>query len=154
MNSREIIRANLDHAAPLRPGLDFDNGRMSDMCSVGVDLPGGSVRKRWVEGQYEYYDDMWGNIWVRMSAGKFNEEPVRRAVWEHKLTHLPYGIVDYLELFFALKTGEFTGDVSSEEYFQDGGNQYEQLRDGIKFLKECYKHAPSRPEEPFLTLNK
>ncbi len=86
-------------------------------------------------------------------TGKFTEEPVRRAAWEYKLTHLPYGIVDYLEVFFALKTGGFNGYVSSEEYFQDGDNQYGQLLDGIKFLKDCDAYAPSRPEEPFLTFN-
>lgn len=31
--------------------------------------PKGYVQKRWVEGQFEYYDDMWGNLWARMTEG-------------------------------------------------------------------------------------
>lgn len=69
MNSREIIYANLEHHSPTRTGLTFDNGRINDMDSSEVGLPKGYIPKRWVDGQYEYYDDMWGNIWARMTDG-------------------------------------------------------------------------------------
>lgn len=86
-------------------------------------------------------------------TGKFHEAPIRRARWEYRLAHLPYGLVDYLEVCFALKVGGFSGWISSEEYFMEGDDQFEQLRDGIAFLKECERHAPDRPAEPFLTFN-
>ena len=69
MNSREIIHANLEHRNPVRPGLTFDSDRLNDMCWGGPESPKGYTQKRWVEGQYEYYDDMWGNIWARMTDG-------------------------------------------------------------------------------------
>ena len=69
MNSKEIIYANLEHRNPVRPGLTFDNNRIDDMCWGGPGSPKGYTQKRWIEGQYEYYDDMWGNIWARMIDG-------------------------------------------------------------------------------------
>lgn len=69
MNSKEIIYANLEHRNPVRPGLTFDNERINDTCGGGPDNPKGYTQKRWVEGQYEYYDDIWGNIWARMTDG-------------------------------------------------------------------------------------
>ncbi|MFA5865179.1 MAG: sugar phosphate isomerase/epimerase family protein [Phycisphaerae bacterium] len=87
-------------------------------------------------------------------TGKFHEQPVCRARWEFKVVNLPCGILDWLEVFFALKISGFRGWISSEEYFKDGNDQFEQLRDGIAFLKECEKHAPDRSVEPYLTLNK
>ncbi len=69
MNSKEIIYANLEHRNPVRPGLTFDNNRLDDMCWGGPGTSKGYTQKRWVDGQYEYYDDMWGNIWARMTDG-------------------------------------------------------------------------------------
>ena len=69
MNSKEIIYANLERCNPTRPGLTFDNNRINDINYGNPGTPKGCVQKRWVEGQYEYYDDMWGNIWRRMTDG-------------------------------------------------------------------------------------
>ena len=69
MNSREIVYANLEHCNPARPGLTFDNNRIDDMCYGCSGYPQGYTPKRWAEGQYEYYDDMWGNTWGRMIDG-------------------------------------------------------------------------------------
>ena len=69
MNSKEIIYANLQHCNPPRPGLTFENDRKNDMAWGNPGAPKGFVQKRWVEGQFEYYDDMWGNIWARMTDG-------------------------------------------------------------------------------------
>ncbi|MFA7230093.1 MAG: uroporphyrinogen decarboxylase family protein [Victivallaceae bacterium] len=82
MNSREIIHANLEHCNPVRPGLTFNNGRINDMCWGGPDNPKGWTKKRWVEGQYEYYDDIWGNIWVRMTDGCAAGEVFKPAIEE------------------------------------------------------------------------
>ena len=79
MNSKEIIYANLGHCNPSRPGLTFDNDRKNDMVGGGPGTPKGYVQKRWVEGQFEYYDDMWGNIWTRMTDGCAGGEVIKPA---------------------------------------------------------------------------
>ncbi len=68
MTSREIIKANLDHQGP-RPGLTFNEDRINDCVWGGVGLPEGYTPRRWVEGEFEFYDDMWGNIWHRAVNG-------------------------------------------------------------------------------------
>lgn len=67
MTSREIILANLRHSGASRPGLRFGAGRRTDFIGGGAGLPIGYEPKRWIEGEYEYYDDIWGNIWHRMA---------------------------------------------------------------------------------------
>ena len=91
MNSREIIYANLEHRNSPRPGLAFDNNRINDMDSFGVGLPKGYTPKRWIEGQYEYYDDMWGNVWARMTDGCDAGEIFKPAIedWSQLKDYLP-----------------------------------------------------------------
>ncbi len=74
MTPREIIWANLNHENPPRPGLTFDRGRINDMVGGGPGQPAGYEQKRWTEGNREYYDDPWGNLWVRMVGGSFKGE--------------------------------------------------------------------------------
>ena len=69
MTSREIIYANIRHTDAPRPGLTFDRGRANDTIGGGPGYPEGYTPKRWIEGEFEYYDDMWGNIWRRMKDG-------------------------------------------------------------------------------------
>ena len=71
---REIIWANLKHENPPRPGLTFDGGRINDMVGGGPGAPQGYQQKRWIEGDREYYDDVWGNLWVRMVGGSAKGE--------------------------------------------------------------------------------
>ena len=74
MNSQEIILANINHEDPPRPGMTFGKGRMNDLL-VGVPGPSRTyTEKRWIEGKREYYDDEWGNIWVRMIDGSQSGE--------------------------------------------------------------------------------
>jgi len=73
MNSREIILANIEHTGAPRCGLTFDRGRLTDMLGCGL-RPHGYTQKRWVEGKVEYYDDEWGNLWVRMREGSIKGE--------------------------------------------------------------------------------
>lgn len=65
MTPKEIILANINHENPPRPGMNFSGERMNDILQVGL-TPHGYKQKRWTEGNREYYDDEWGNIWVRM----------------------------------------------------------------------------------------
>jgi hypothetical protein len=69
MTSREIILANLNHAGPVRPGLNFDRGRIDDLLWGGLGPSPSYTPRRWTEGEHEFYDDEWGNVWVRMMAG-------------------------------------------------------------------------------------
>ena len=79
MNSREIILANIDHENPPRCGLTFDRGRLTDMIGCGL-RPHGYTQKRWVDGKVEYYDDQWGNLWVRMREGSIKGEIFRPVI--------------------------------------------------------------------------
>jgi hypothetical protein len=73
MNPREIILANIAHDNPSRCGMTFDGGRHNDMLGCGL-TPHGYQQRRWVEGKLEYYDDEWGNLWMRMRDGSVKGE--------------------------------------------------------------------------------
>ena len=68
-DSREIIFANLERCDAPRSGLNFDGGRMDDLLIVQPGPAAGYTPLRRVEGDQEYYDDDWGNLWVRMVGG-------------------------------------------------------------------------------------
>jgi hypothetical protein len=88
VNSREIVLANVNHDSPPRCGLTFDGGRVNDTLNCGLDLEG-YQQKRWIEGKLEYYDDEWGNIWVRIRDGSFKGEIFKPAVEDwHQLDDL------------------------------------------------------------------
>jgi len=63
--SREIILANVCHAGAERPGFDFDGGRRRDILWGWLSPSPRWSERRWREGEFEYYDDPWGNIWHR-----------------------------------------------------------------------------------------
>ena len=89
MNSREIILANINHTNPQRCGMTFDRGRRNDMLGCGL-APHGYQQKRWVEGKLEYYDDEWGNLWVRMKDGSIKGEIFKPAIEDwRQLDDLP-----------------------------------------------------------------
>jgi hypothetical protein len=83
MTPAEIVAANIDHTDTPRAGFSFDRGRHNDFLSCGLS-PHGYSQKRWTEGKVEYYDDEWGNIWVRMIGGSQKGEIHRQAVVEWK----------------------------------------------------------------------
>lgn len=80
MTPREIIYANLDHTGAPRPGMTFDRGRIDDFCWAGMDEGLSYRQKRWVEGEIEYYDDVWGNLWKRMKDGCVKGEICKAAI--------------------------------------------------------------------------
>jgi uroporphyrinogen decarboxylase len=72
MTPREIIKGNLDRSGPERVGMHFDRGRMDDLCGASHTTSALWQERRWVEGNVEYTDDVWGNVWhrlVHMSRG-------------------------------------------------------------------------------------
>ena len=79
MNSREIITRNLEFSHPERIGLSFDRERINDFYGMNVGPSDTWEQRRWVEGNVEYYDDEWGNVWHRlvdMGAGGEVYQPV------------------------------------------------------------------------------
>ncbi len=84
MTPREIILANIEHSGTPRPGITFNNGdsRINDMHSAWIGNPAGYTPRRWIEGDREYYDDAWGNLWVRMKDGCAKGEICKPAIEE------------------------------------------------------------------------
>ncbi len=74
MTPREIILANIDNCRPERIGLTFDRGRVNDFLGCNAPNPPGYTPKRWVDGDREFYDDVYGNLWVRMRDGSVKGE--------------------------------------------------------------------------------
>lgn len=68
MTPREIIIRNLEFQDPDRIGLAFREGRLNDFCSAGAGPSPTWTQKRWIEGNTEYYDDEWGNVWHRIAS--------------------------------------------------------------------------------------
>ena len=68
MTPREIIIANIECSDPDRIGFNFtgEEKRRNDFTGAGCD-PGIEI-KRWEEGEFEYYTDIWGNVWYRLKA--------------------------------------------------------------------------------------
>ena len=85
--------------------------------------------------------------------GTWLEKPIRRMHWKYAITSPDSGILDYLELFFALKKSGYNGWISSEEYFRDSPDPGLALRTSIAFMKECETQAFSEPQEPFIRFN-
>lgn len=73
MTPREIVLANLEHKPSPRPGFNFSGGRMNDFLSAGIKSPS-KYDKRWIEGNMEYYFDVWGNKWRRLVDGSVKGE--------------------------------------------------------------------------------
>lgn len=69
MTPREVILANVTQDQPDRIGLTFDRHRHNDVFGAGLSASKTYTQRRWQEGAKEYYDDPWGNIWVRMAEG-------------------------------------------------------------------------------------
>ena len=81
MTSRETIIANIEHSADDRIGFNFAGvrGRRNDFASAGCEH--GIEIKKWTEGGFEFYTDIWGNIWKRI-IGKSESGEVHEAALE------------------------------------------------------------------------
>jgi hypothetical protein len=66
MTPREVIRRNLEATGPERIGMAFSGERWNDMRSAGIGPSETWTPRRWTEGNVEYYDDEWGNVWHRL----------------------------------------------------------------------------------------
>ena len=80
MTPREIILANLDREEPERPGLTFSGDRINDIVSCGLGPSLTFKEKRWVEGEFEYHTDEWGNVWYRIVGASQGGEVFEPAI--------------------------------------------------------------------------
>ena len=91
------------------------------------------------------------NLFLTLSSKRALFDLPRRARWEMSKTFLEQGVIDYVEIFFALKKTGFSGYISLEEFIAD--EPLQEISDGIKFLKECATAAPNQPQKPYLKFN-
>ncbi len=74
MTPREVILANVSGGSAPRIGFAFGGGRRCDIAGCGLGPSKTWEQKRWVDGDFEYYDDEWGNVWFRVTyMGKGGE---------------------------------------------------------------------------------
>ncbi len=66
---------------------------------------------------------------------------------------LESGVVDYEEVFFALKVGKFSGWLSFEEMYSAPQEVAAEIKAGIAYLQKCEADAPAEPCEPFKSFN-
>jgi sugar phosphate isomerase/epimerase len=139
-------------AVKLFDGFDSDCvGVIYDPANTKIE---GGLRPRSeieVMGDYMAYVHVKNTMYC--NTGDLKRHPVARAAWTTKTIAPDCGILDWLEVYFALNTTKFQGYLSMEEFFSDGDNQYEQLRDALIFLKECENHAPTEILKPYTTFN-
>jgi sugar phosphate isomerase/epimerase len=76
----------------------------------------------------------------------------QRLQWKTQRAFLDQGMIDYVELFFALKCSGYSGWLSMEDFVTD--NPVREISEGIAFLKHCAEVAPAEPCEPFTSFNK
>jgi len=81
MTPREVIIGNIECGDADRIGFSFTGAeeRRNDFtgagCNHGIEI------ERWEEGEFEYYSDIWGNVWYRLTSLSKGGE-VHRAVLE------------------------------------------------------------------------
>jgi len=80
MTPKEIILANIENSGAPRCGMTFGNGRRNDIVGSWGGGPVGYKQRRWTEGNLEYYDDEWGNLWSRMVGGCAKGEVCQAAI--------------------------------------------------------------------------
>lgn len=82
LTPREIVIQNIEYRCAERIGLNFDRERRNDFAGAGI--AHSFTPKVWVEGNVEYSNDLWGNVWHRivgMSQGGEVFKPILES-WE------------------------------------------------------------------------
>ena len=80
-----------------------------------------------------------------------DDNGVKRARWTMQTVQLDKGILDWVEVFFALNITGFRGWISLEEFFRESPEK--DISAGIAFLKKCASAAATELQKPFHTLN-
>ncbi len=74
------------------------------------------------------------------------DEP-RRSHWQFHRTFLDQGMVDYVEVYFALKLAGFHGWISLEEFATN--DPVREVSRNVHFLEQCNQTVPTQLLEPF-----
>ena len=68
MTPKEVIIANIECHCTDRIGLSFSGGESRRNDFTGAGCAHGIEIRRWEEGEFEYYSDIWGNDWYRLKS--------------------------------------------------------------------------------------
>ncbi len=80
MNSYEIVKRNVLLQNPPRIALNLGDKAFSDFLWSGLDTQVIYTQKRWKEKNFEFYDDIWGNIWHRIEGMSVGGEIFKPAI--------------------------------------------------------------------------
>ena len=90
---REIAKRSMSLTGPSRIGMVFGptgagEARMCDFSQKSIKAKG-YEQKRWEDERYEYYDDVWGNVWFRIKSFGSGGEILTPAIknWEDLKTY-------------------------------------------------------------------
>ena len=75
----------------------------------------------------------------------------KRVQWKYLKTFIDQGLVDWVEVFFALKCINWTGWISMEEFVTT--EYVREIKEEIAFLRACAEAAPSEACAPFTAFN-
>ncbi|MFH1074403.1 MAG: uroporphyrinogen decarboxylase family protein [Candidatus Firestonebacteria bacterium] len=85
---REIVIRNMSLTSPSRIGMAFSptgagESRMNDFSGKRLKAKGWE-QKKWEDEKFEYYDDVWGNVWYRIKGFSAGGEILTPAIkkWE------------------------------------------------------------------------
>jgi len=80
MTGREIMRRAVTFEGPERVGMTFYGWRLNDCTGGGPTGDPAFQRRKWHEGEQQFWDDEWGCIWSRLdslSKGEVWEGPIK-----------------------------------------------------------------------------
>jgi len=141
----------------LLEGLDPDC--VAAIYDVANGVPEGFLRPR--HGA-EVLGPYLGYVHVKNVRPKREEDhtdfKVKRAHWCCELCPMDAGVVDYVEVFFALNIVAFSGWLCFEEFFKgsipdDVDKAKTQIREALDFMKKCQAAAPTGLQKPYTTFN-
>lgn len=141
-SSADAVRILLDGLSPACVGAIYDPG---NGILEGFTRPRHALE---VLGPYHAYTHA-KNINYFYSGHQ--QGSVKRAAWGYKLCSLDSGVVDFLEVCFALKTVGYRGWISFEDFFVQSPET--EIAKALAFMQECEEHAESGPAEPFTSFN-
>lgn len=83
---REIVLKNMSFTGPSRIGMCFSpdenkKPRKNDFSFKSIN-PRGYTQKKWEDEKFEYYDDVWGNLWHRIKGYSSGGEILKPAIKE------------------------------------------------------------------------
>lgn len=116
-------------------------------------LAEGHIRPRQaveILGPYLAYLHAKNLVWKR-EKDLLKDKGSRRAKWSVKTCSLDKGILDWVEVYFALNVCGFKGWLALEEFFRKA--PVSEIADGVRFLKQASLAAATEISAPFTTFN-